>query len=180
MEYNIRLAVKEDCKELLRLIKDMAGHYALAHQVVITEKVLMEDGFTDNPLFKCLVVELPPGQKSEEGFTIIGYLFFYFTYSSWKGRSLCLEDLFVMSEYRGNGIGTVLLRTLAKVCRDSGCCRMQLTVRQEHKRTINMYLDHGAEDVSTTEQWHLLRFDEEALERMAWQGSTSIIPLKDV
>lgn len=37
------------------------------------------------------------------GFTVVGYALYFYTYSTWKGPSLYLEDLYVMPDFRGIG-----------------------------------------------------------------------------
>ena len=46
---------------------------------------------------------------------IVGYALYFFTYSTWEGSSLYLEDLYVKPSHRGTGIGTALWREIAKV-----------------------------------------------------------------
>ncbi len=35
------------------------------------------------------------------GHTKVGYSLYFYTYSSWKGRAVYMEDLYVMPEFRG-------------------------------------------------------------------------------
>lgn len=49
------------------------------------------------------------------GFTTVGYALYYYTYSTWKGPSAYLEDLYVMPEFRRKGIGRGLLGKVAEV-----------------------------------------------------------------
>lgn len=49
------------------------------------------------------------------GFTVVGYAIYYYTYSTWKGPSAYLEDLYMMPEFRGKGIGRGLLCKVAEV-----------------------------------------------------------------
>lgn len=46
---------------------------------------------------------------------IVGYALFYYTYSTWLGKSVFLEDLYVQPVYRNGGIGKKLFLTAAKV-----------------------------------------------------------------
>lgn len=46
---------------------------------------------------------------------LIGYALYFYTYSTWEGRMLYMEDLYVCPEYRGEGVGSRLWKTVAKV-----------------------------------------------------------------
>ncbi|XP_023818399.1 diamine acetyltransferase 2 isoform X2 [Oryzias latipes] len=115
MHFKIRPAKKEDCKEISRLIMELAVYEKMPDQVKIAHEELERDGFCENPFFQCLVAEVPEEHKSKEGFTVVGYALYFYTYSTWKGRSIFLEDLYVMPEFRGNGIGKGLLCKVAEV-----------------------------------------------------------------
>ncbi|MBV96641.1 Diamine acetyltransferase 1, partial [Eschrichtius robustus] len=47
--------------------------------------------------------------------SIVGFAMYYFTYDPWIGKLLYLEDFFVMSDYRGFGIGSEILKNLSQV-----------------------------------------------------------------
>lgn len=46
---------------------------------------------------------------------LIGYALYFYTYSTWEGRMLYMDDLYVCPEYRGEGVGSRLWKTVAKV-----------------------------------------------------------------
>lgn len=72
----------------------MAEYERLENQVKINDTVLQADGFdTDNPAFTCIVAELSDGH-------IVGYSLYFYSYSTWAGKSIFLEDLYVQPAYR--------------------------------------------------------------------------------
>lgn len=70
---------------------------------------LERDGFdTKHPLFICYVATVDQ--------QVIGYALAYYTYSTWGGRAMYLEDLYITPNFRRKHIGIKLLKTIAKVC----------------------------------------------------------------
>lgn len=66
---------------------------------------LRADGFGENPFFHCLVAEIIPAPGEPQGSLVVGYGLYYFIYSTWTGRNIYLEDIYVMPKYRGTGWG---------------------------------------------------------------------------
>ncbi|AWP00181.1 putative transcription initiation factor TFIID subunit 6-like [Scophthalmus maximus] len=142
-----------------------AGHHPQLLSVSFTK--LESDGFCQNPFFGCLVAEVPEEHQSKEGFTVVGYALYFHTYSTWKGRSLYLEDLYVMEEFRGIGIGKGLMGKVAEVAKKKQCVRLQLSVLNWNTSTRDFYAAKGAQDLTEREGWHLIRFDGENLDNLA-------------
>ena len=75
---------------------------------------LERDGFENNPpYFHAIVGEVKSPEAQEE--KVIAYGLYYYTYSTWKGKGIHLEDFFVTPKYRHQGVGTRILKMLAKV-----------------------------------------------------------------
>lgn len=136
-------------------------------QVKISHEELERDGFGQNPFFECLIAEVPEEHKSNEGFTIIGYALYFYTYSTWKGCAVYVEDLYVMPEFRGNGIGTGLLSKVAEIGKQKQCVRLQLSVLDWNTPSRDFYAGKGAQDLTVTEGWHTIRFDGQNLDKLA-------------
>ncbi|XP_035479982.1 diamine acetyltransferase 2b [Scophthalmus maximus] len=167
MNFKIRAATKDDCKDISRMIVELAAFENMADQMKISHKELESDGFCQNPFFGCLVAEVPEEHQSKEGFTVVGYALYFHTYSTWKGRSLYLEDLYVMEEFRGIGIGKGLMGKVAEVAKKKQCVRLQLSVLNWNTSTRDFYAAKGAQDLTEREGWHLIRFDGENLDNLA-------------
>ncbi|XP_056267582.1 thialysine N-epsilon-acetyltransferase-like isoform X1 [Pseudoliparis swirei] len=167
MHFKVRPAAKEDCKEISRMIMELADFEKMTDQVKITHEELERDGFCQNPFFECLVAEVPEEHKSKEGFTVVGYALYFYIYSTWVGRSVFLEDLYVMAEFRGKGIGKGLLSKVAEVGKKKQCVRLQLTVLDWNTPSRDFYAAKGAQDLTASEGSHLLRFDGRELDNLA-------------
>ncbi|XP_062845013.1 LOW QUALITY PROTEIN: diamine acetyltransferase 2b [Trichomycterus rosablanca] len=172
MDHRIRAARVEDCTHIQRLIMELAVCVKMEDQVEITHKGLERDGFGPNPFFGCLVAEVPEELKSTEGHTIVGYALYYYTYSTWRGRCVYMEDLYVMPEFRGKGIGKALLASVGKVCVEQQCVKLQFVVLDWNKPSLDFYMSKGAQDLTSDEGWHFLRFSGEALNKLAQEAPT--------
>ncbi|KAJ8266097.1 hypothetical protein GJAV_G00125830 [Gymnothorax javanicus] len=167
MNFTVRAGKPEDCKDISRMIMDLAVYEKMPDQVKISHKELEQDGFSANPFFRCLVAEVPVEHKSQEGHTTVGYALYFYTYSTWEGRVVFLEDIYVMPEFRGKGIGKALLGKVAAVCKEQQCLRLQLSVLNWNTPARDFYFSKGARDLTASEGWHCLRFVGEALDKLA-------------
>jgi GNAT superfamily N-acetyltransferase len=75
---------------------------------------LERDGFDGQPLYFCNVATC--NEK------VIGYTLSYYTYSTWCGKAMYLEDIYVTPDFRGKHVGIKLLKTVAKVYSVVGLC----------------------------------------------------------
>ncbi|KAM9348255.1 thialysine N-epsilon-acetyltransferase-like [Symphorus nematophorus] len=167
MNFKVRAATKEDCKEISRMIMELAVFVKKPDQVKISHEELERDGFCQNPFFECLVAEVPEEHKSIEGFTIVGYAIYFYTYTTTKGRSVYLEDLYVMPEFRGNGIGTGLLSKLAEMGKKKQCVQLQLSLYDWNTPARDFYAAKGAQDLTVSGGLHFMCFDGQNLDNLA-------------
>ena len=120
----IRDATEKDVPSILKLIKELASFEREPNAVSLNEEELIRDGFGNHPLYKCFVASIYNN--------IVGIALFYPCYSTWKGKSLHLEDLIVTSEYRGKGIGFALLKKFILFAHNTGVRRIQWVVCASH------------------------------------------------
>ncbi|XP_075690650.1 spermidine/spermine N(1)-acetyltransferase-like protein 1, partial [Rhinoderma darwinii] len=160
----IRKAKPNDCPDLLRMIKELADYENMPNVVELTEKELLEDGFGVHPYFHCLIAELPGTSVSSAK---VGFAMYYFTYDPWAGKSLYLEEFFVMEPYRGLGIGSEILKNISQEAIKQRCSSVYFLVLCWNKASIDYYKKRGAANLSVEDGWHLFRFSQEDLTRMA-------------
>jgi GNAT superfamily N-acetyltransferase len=94
-----------------------------------------------------------------------GFALYFFNYSTWLGRpGIYLEDIFVEPEFRGLGIGKLLLERVAAITVEKGCLRLQWEVLDWNTPAIEFYCATGAEFL---DEWRNMCVNGEALKRLA-------------
>ena len=133
---HLRKGTPSDIPELLELIKELAAYEKEPEAVIVTEEILLEDGFGENSIFDFLVAE-------KDG-KVAGIALYYTKYSTWKGRCLYLEDIIVKESERMNGIGSILLKELISISEKAGVKRLEWQVLDWNEPAINFYKKHKA------------------------------------
>lgn len=152
MKFNIRFATQSDMPKVLELIKELAVFEKEPDAVIVTEKDLIEHGFGKNPLFTCFVAE-----REQE---IVAIALIYFRFSTWKGKTVHLEDLIVKQEFRGQGLGTLLLDEVIKYGYSQGVQRICWEVLDWNTSAINFYEKQGAKILK---DWYLAQLEGDAI-----------------
>lgn len=151
MDYTLRKATKADMPQVLELINELAVYEKEPEAVEVTVADLQRDGFGEKPLFTCFVAEM-------DG-KIRGMALFYFRYSTWKGKTVHLEDLIVEKAYRGKGLGMALYKKTLEFARDEDVRRVEWVVLDWNTSAIEFYKKTGA---TVFEDWNTVQFDEKA------------------
>lgn len=87
----------------------------------------------------------------------VGYALYFYSYSSFLGRpTLYLEDIFVLEEYRGRGIGSSLFQRCIREAHKKGCGRMEWAVLSWNRKAIDFYERVGADRL---DDWCMYRLD---------------------
>lgn len=148
----VRHAIKSDMPQVLELIIELAIFEKEPDAVEVTVADLEREGFGENPLFTCFVAEI-----DEE---IVGVALVYFRFSTWKGRTLHLEDLIVKEEKRGKGIGEALYKQVMKYAYNRDLKRVAWDVLDWNTGAIRFYERSGANIVK---DWRVVHMDEKGL-----------------
>ena len=152
----IREAKKSDGPFILEMIKQLAKFEKALDKVTLDLETLIQDGFAENPLFHSLIIE--------EADVPIGFALYYNRYSTWKGKSLYLEDLYIKPEHRGRGYGLAVMKYLAKLAVESECKRFEWQVLDWNEPAIKLYKTLSAE---IDGEWLNCRVENQALTHLS-------------
>uniref|UniRef100_A0A182PCS1 N-acetyltransferase domain-containing protein n=1 Tax=Anopheles epiroticus TaxID=199890 RepID=A0A182PCS1_9DIPT len=186
----VRKTQRDDLSEVIAMIQELADFEKMPEGPQLTVDDLIRDGGFDDasaaPVFHSFVLEAdaagPADGANRERLTsmrwpvdpastrpltrkLIGYAICYYSYSTWQGKSLALEDIYIRPAYRGNGYGEVFFRALAKHAKESRCSRVDFHVLNWNPAT-KFYRRMGAVDLTEAESWHFYRLQKEAIDRL--------------
>lgn len=153
---SFRSAERRDVPLILRYIRELARYEKLEEEVVATEEIL-EEWLIDK-------------EKAEVIFAVVegkevGFALFFHNFSTFLGRAgIYLEDLYVEPAHRGQGIGTALLRELARIAVARGCGRLEWWCLDWNTPSIEFYRSLGAEAM---DDWTVYRISGETLSKLA-------------
>ncbi|MGB3181321.1 MAG: GNAT family N-acetyltransferase [Cyclobacteriaceae bacterium] len=137
MSVTIRNATQQDLPAVMELIRELAVYEKAPDEVENTIEQMQIEGFGPQSVFESLV--------AEDNDRIIGLALYFYSYSTWKGKCLYLEDLIVTESERGKGTGRRLFDAVAEVARKENVGRMQWQVLDWNEPSIEFYKKLGAE-----------------------------------
>jgi GNAT superfamily N-acetyltransferase len=154
---DIQPATVVDVPLILSFIRALAEYERLSDHVVATETSVRETLFGSSQSAEAVIARVDT--------TPVGFAVWFHNYSTFLSRrGLYLEDLFVLPEWRGRGIGRALLRHLAHIAVSRGCGRMEWAVLDWNETAIRFYRSLGAEPMA---EWTVFRLTGDALARVA-------------
>lgn len=155
-KFRIREAGAEDVPAILELVKQLADYEKLRHLVSASEEDFRRFGFGEESYYRVLLAEW----NGKDGHQAVGFALYFFTFSTFLGRpTLYLEDLFVVPEFRGRGIGKALLKQLAQIALEKECGRMEWAVLDWNEPAIRFYQSIGAKPLRGWVTYRMLRED---------------------
>lgn len=136
MNINIRRAYKDDCEELLDMVRGLALYEKAPQEVTVTLDEFTDAGFGNAPVWTAFVAEV---NNKIEGFAL-----YYVRFSTWKGRRMYLEDFYVNENLRGMGIGTLLFERILQEAREKEFNGVSWQVLDWNEPAINFYKKYSA------------------------------------
>ena len=152
MTTTIRPGTQDDLPQALTLIQELAEFEREPDAVETTVENMTRDGFGEQAVFGFFV--------AEDQAKIVGLALYFYSYSTWKGKCLYLEDLIVTQAYRGKGLGRRLLDRIVEKAKEENAKRVVWQVLDWNTPAIDFYKSIGA-DVLT--EWLTCRLTEEQI-----------------
>lgn len=149
----IRKGTKNDMPHVLELIRELAVFEKEPEAVVVTVADLERDGFGENPLFHTFI--------AEDLGEIVGMALYYYRYSTWKGKTIHLEDLIVKADKRGTGAGFALYKEIIRQGKKDNVRRIEWNVLDWNQNAIDFYEKSGAKIL---EDWCVVQMNEEGID----------------
>ncbi|WP_432280190.1 N-acetyltransferase family protein [Urechidicola vernalis] len=149
---SIRKAIKSDAGSILDLIQHLADFENEPDEVEVTKEDIERDGFGTTPLFNVFVAEVDN--------EVVGMAFYYYRYSTWKGKTIHLEDLIVREDMRKKNIGGLLYQSIMKQAFNENVRRVEWVVLDWNTPARNFYLNSGAKIL---EGWETVQMDKNGI-----------------
>ncbi len=132
MNINLRPATEADFPEILGMIKELALFEKAPEKVTNS----VEQMHREKEFFCCIMAEDENGQ-------ILGMALYFFAYFTWVGKSLYLDDQYVKPQFRGSGIGTMLVKEIFRIAEVEKCTRIRWQVLDWNTPAIELYKKMG-------------------------------------
>lgn len=159
MPLTLRTATAEDAIALFDLILALAEYEKLSHAVTGNATTLSTHLSSPSPYIEAILAEW-------DG-TPVGFALFFSNYSTFLTQpGIYLEDLFVLPNYRGKGIGKALLSRLGQLALERNCGRVEWSVLDWNQPAIAFYKRMGA---TILEEWQICRVTGDGIAQLAAQ-----------
>ena len=153
----LRPGAEKDLDLIASLIRALADYEKLAGEATFDIEDLRRSLFGPRPYAETIIAEVD-GEPA-------GFALYFHNFSTFLGKpGIYLEDLFVMPEHRGSGLGKALLARLAAIALERGCGRMEWSVLDWNETAIGFYQRLGA---NPKDEWTVYRLAGERLAELA-------------
>jgi GNAT superfamily N-acetyltransferase len=158
----IRTATPDDIPVIHALVRELAEYEKALEEARATPEQLREALFGQNPAAYAHIAEDDVTGEP------VGFSLWFLNFSTWRGvHGIYLEDLYVRPTSRGGGHGKALLTELARICRERGYQRLEWSVLNWNRPSIDFYESLGARP---QDEWTVYRLTDEALETLGKRG----------
>ncbi|RGP78270.1 hypothetical protein FLONG3_3585 [Fusarium longipes] len=159
----IRPASSQDIPQILSFIRDGGEEQSPGAHIAATEEALLDtlylsDVSDNKPRFgRPLLIFSPEGKPA-------GLLIYFFNYTTWAAApGVCMEELYVVSQYRRHGYARLLVQVLATAAKEAGCVKMEWLCLENNTRALSFYDKLGA---VRKDDWLVLKVDQDGIDRL--------------
>ncbi|EKJ69259.1 hypothetical protein FPSE_10565 [Fusarium pseudograminearum CS3096] len=163
----VRQASSTDVPQILRFICEGGEEQAPGTHISATEEMLLKtlylsDVSGNKPRFgRPLLIFSPDGKPA-------GLLIYFFNYTTWAASpGVCMEELYVVPEYRRHGYARLLVKALATAAKEAGCVKMEWLCLEDNTKALKFYEKLGAVQKN---DWTVLKVDEDGIDRLLRDG----------
>ena len=158
----IRPAQPQDLETIVTFIRALAQYEKLEDQVVGNPDELREHLFGERSRMGYPAVEAILADIDDRA---VGFALFFPTYSTFAMKpGLYLEDIFILPEYRHQGIGKSIFQYLAKIALERDYGRFEWRVLDWNDPAIRFYKKMGAEVLTN---WYHCQVSGDNLTKLA-------------
>ena len=153
----IRAAKPENVAQILFLLREFAEYENLSDYCEVTAERLQIALFGETKVAEAIV--------AFDGKTVVAYAIFFPHFATFRGqRGFYLEDIYITKDFRGQGLGEMMLKYIAKIGKSRGFERIDFQVLAWNTAAIGFYEKLGAE--RNDEERHF-KFADEAFRKLA-------------
>ena len=131
----VRASKQGDEQSIYDLVKALAIYEKAPDEVINTPEQIAKDLFENKICYSYV---------AEDNNLIIGFALYYVSYSTWKGKSLYLEDLFVLPEFRKEGVGGLLFDEVVATAKRWNVKRMDWQILDWNEPALSFYKKKNA------------------------------------
>ncbi|WP_329366945.1 GNAT family N-acetyltransferase [Streptomyces sp. NBC_01483] len=152
----IRTATPDDIPVIHAMVRELAEYEKVPDEAKASRQQLREALFGERPAAFAHIAEAA-GEP-------VGFAMWFLNFSTWRGvHGIYLEDLYVRPEARGGGHGKALLAELARICVERGYERLEWSVLNWNRPSIDFYEALGARP---QDEWTVYRLTDGALREL--------------
>jgi ribosomal protein S18 acetylase RimI-like enzyme len=132
MEYLIRKVEEKDLATLVELCQKHSDYENAIYNPNGKQELLKNAIFSDRQKLFCFVVE--------SNNNLVGYASYTFDFSTWDANTfLYLDCLYLDPNFRGLGIGEIIIEKLKEIATQNGCINIQWQTPVFNERAIKFY-----------------------------------------
>ncbi|KAL6897618.1 acyl-CoA N-acyltransferase [Trichoderma evansii] len=171
---SVRYARLEDVSPILQFIRSAAEEQAPGAKIAATEDSLARtlhfgppsDSVTQTTArFAWALLIFSPDKQPA------GLLIYFYNYSTWMAApGVCLEELYVVPEFRRHGYAQILIDTMASAAEAAGCVKMDWVCLLNNEKALRFYEKLGAKQMK---DWTVLKVDKTGIQELAARGKRS-------
>lgn len=156
-EFEIKQATKEDLSIVFSLVKGLAEHVNLSHEMSANEEDFQKYLFESRSSVEVLI-----GYFSSKPVALI---IFYPFFSTFVGKlAIHIEDFYIQPEFRGRGLGTEIFKHMAKLALSRNCGKIEWYAAEWNEKTLRFYEKMGAK-----------KLDKRKLHRLSTESMNNLL-----